>query len=212
MAEVFSPVTPAASFGFGGPPHRRRRFHHEVEGSPELQSQSCKRFRPENFSFPSNNTSSSPALFNFPQNSNKRSRADVGTESGSHGFAKNQNNENFQAEIENLRFTLSKELEAKEASLSQFKIENASLQNQLAQFQHELQRIQEENKILKKAVNLQNSKAKESEQTIKMQEATLVQAVDHIKKLEQTNYALRIHLENSKSTPLTFDQRPPDVF
>jgi len=119
-----------------------------------------------------------------------------------------------QHEIHNLRAEFSNAVAERDFQITALQEENRSLQDILAQAQGEMSRILEECKILKRAVQVQNTKSKEAEKIISTQQEALVQAADHIKKLEQANYSLRVHLEarGNCGNFFPFEQPPPDVF
>jgi len=206
MAEVFSPSygNQSSPFGLGiAHPVRRRRFH-EIDAQ-DLQFQQQKRCRltPTEESAEIQHFSSDQNIFVNPK---KRGRFGVLDENNEHI--------DYAQEFNNLRSQFTAELAERESQTNNLHSENVSLKQQLQQFQNELMKLQEENKILKKAVHLQNSKSKELEKSFNCQQQSLSQAAEHIKRLEQTNYALRVHLE-ANSTPQSFssfEQRPPDVF
>lgn len=111
-----------------------------------------------------------------------------------------------QAEIARIRAEYEQFILKKEA---EFRHET---QQRAAQQAGEVARLQGENKLLKRAVNIQNeqNQAMEQENTALKQLAT--QAAEHIRRLEQANYTLRVHLQTSTSAGLGHQQQPPDVY
>ncbi|ETV97493.1 hypothetical protein H310_09418 [Aphanomyces invadans] len=76
----------------------------------------------------------------------------------------------------------------------------------------EFEKIQAENKILRRAVTIQNQQKEEATQENAALKQLAVQAADHIKRLEQTNYALRVHLHTSSNDHGTSSHFSPDVY
>lgn len=103
----------------------------------------------------------------------------------------------------------------KEVGLTLAKEENARLRDGVGMLQKEMERLTSDNRILKRAVGIQNTKGKELESQLhNMQQAT-GQAAEYIKRLEQTNYALSVRVQamgNSGPSDFLGGQRPPDVY
>ncbi|KAG7401513.1 hypothetical protein PHYBOEH_000571 [Phytophthora boehmeriae] len=76
----------------------------------------------------------------------------------------------------------------------------------------ELERLHGENKLLKRAIAIQNQQKDECQQENNALKQLATQAADHIKKLEQANYTLRVHLQTSTSSGMGHHLQPPDVF
>ncbi|CAM9510550.1 unnamed protein product [Ascophyllum nodosum] len=93
--------------------------------------------------------------------------------------------------------------------------ENARLKSSVGMYQKEVERLSGENRILRRAVGIQNTKGKEVEgQLHSLQQAT-AQAAEYVKRLEQTNYALSVRVQamgNPGPNDFMGGQRPPDVF
>ncbi|CAN0083775.1 unnamed protein product, partial [Sphacelaria rigidula] len=106
----------------------------------------------------------------------------------------------------------------KEGELAVAKEENARLRDGVGMYQKELERLTSENRILKRAVGIQNNKGKEVcqlENQLHNLQQTAGQAAEYIKRLEQTNYALSVRVQamgNSGSNDFLGGQRPPDVY
>ncbi|CAI5735987.1 unnamed protein product [Hyaloperonospora brassicae] len=84
-------------------------------------------------------------------------------------------------------------------------LERAALQAQDAA------RLQAENKLLKRAVAIQNQQKDEVQQENNVLKQLATQAAEHMKRLEQANYTLRVHLQTSTSAVIGHRQ-PPDVY
>lgn len=73
-----------------------------------------------------------------------------------------------------------------------------------------------ENKILKKAVTIQQERQNQALSEIQAARQFKFDAEDRIKKLEQIILSLRYHLQTQQSNPandfMGFPPRPPDVF
>jgi hypothetical protein len=87
----------------------------------------------------------------------------------------------------------------------------------------DLERTQAENRILKRAVTIQNTRCKEVEGQLGALQAAAVQAAEYVKRLEQTNYALGMRVQQMDAGQQHSSQgsggggffgghRPPDVF
>lgn len=73
------------------------------------------------------------------------------------------------------------------------------------------ERLNGENRLLKRAITIQNQQKEEAQQESNMLKGLATQAAEHIKRLEQANYTLRVHLQTSTSSSYS-QQQPPDVF
>ena len=72
---------------------------------------------------------------------------------------------------------------------------------------------EEENRILKRAVAIQDGRQKELQGQNQQMQSVLLQAADHITNLERTNRELRIQLESNRGQYSFHSfERPPDVF
>lgn len=103
----------------------------------------------------------------------------------------------------------------KEGGLGLARDENARLKDGLGMYQKEVERLSSENRILKRAVGIQNSKGKEVESQLHDLQQAAGQAAEYIKRLEQTNYALSVRVQamgNPGPSDFMGGQRPPDVF
>ncbi|CAM9990906.1 unnamed protein product [Scytosiphon promiscuus] len=103
----------------------------------------------------------------------------------------------------------------KEGALNMAQEENGRLKEGLGMYQKELERLSAENRILKRAVGIQNTKGKELEGQLHGLQQTAGQAAEYVKRLEQTNYALSVRVQamgNSGPSDFMGGQRPPDVF
>ncbi|CAM9667941.1 unnamed protein product [Ectocarpus sp. 6 AP-2014] len=103
----------------------------------------------------------------------------------------------------------------KESGLNMAREENGRLKEGVGMFQKELERLSAENRILKRAVGIQNTKGKELEGQLHGLQQAAGQAAEYVKRLEQTNYALSVRVQamgNSGASDFMGGQRPPDVF
>ncbi|EEY68714.1 uncharacterized protein PITG_21906 [Phytophthora infestans T30-4] len=73
-------------------------------------------------------------------------------------------------------------------------------------------RLQGENKLLKRAVAIQNQQKEEVQNENNALKQLATQAAEHMKRLEQANYTLRVHLQTSTNAGLGHQQQPPDVY
>ncbi|EEY58127.1 uncharacterized protein PITG_00742 [Phytophthora infestans T30-4] len=63
-------------------------------------------------------------------------------------------------------------------------------------------RLQGENKLLKRAVAIQNQQKEEVQNENNALKQLATQAAEHMKRLEQANYTLRVHLQTSTNAGL----------
>ncbi len=117
-----------------------------------------------------------------------------------------------QAEIARLRTEYEQFIMKKDQEMNQYKHQMAHLQERQFQHEKEMERLLSENKLLKRAVTIQNQQKEECQQENTMLKNLTTQAAEHIKRLEQTNYALRVHLQTSNSTNVGGTTQAPDVF
>lgn len=76
----------------------------------------------------------------------------------------------------------------------------------------DVERLAGENKLLKRAITIQNQQKEECQQENAVLRNLATQAAEHIKRLEQSNYALSVHLQTSTSSAASSHFQPPDVF
>mmetsp|Transcript_17236 Transcript_17236/g.25544 ORF Transcript_17236/g.25544 Transcript_17236/m.25544 type:complete len:194 (+) Transcript_17236:167-748(+) len=81
-------------------------------------------------------------------------------------------------------------------------------------FRDQMAHAQHENRILKRAVNIQNSRCKDIEARMKSFGLQIETATKHGKKMEQQNYALNLKIQRmgSETDFHLLERRPPDVF
>ena len=109
-------------------------------------------------------------------------------------------------------------LTKKECELSELRNVNQKLENDLSNFRFETSSALEENKILKRAVAIHDSRYKELINQNQKLQVVLSQAGEHITNLERANQQLKLQLQSinnnsfSSNFDNTFHQRPPDVF
>jgi chromosome segregation ATPase len=106
-------------------------------------------------------------------------------------------------EIESLKAQMQQYMTEKEQELAQKQEETSQLHNQIEQGKAELERLNQENSVLKHGIRIQqgqviNAQAEceakyfqERESLVKMG----VEAAEHIRRLEAANYSLRVQLE-----------------
>ncbi|RLN26379.1 hypothetical protein BBJ28_00002342 [Nothophytophthora sp. Chile5] len=76
----------------------------------------------------------------------------------------------------------------------------------------DVERLQGENKLLKRAIAIQSQQKDEVQQENAALRNLTTQAAEHIKRLEQANYTLRVHLQTSTNSGHGHRQQPPDVY
>lgn len=76
----------------------------------------------------------------------------------------------------------------------------------------DVERLAGENRLLKRAITIQSQQKDECQQENAVLRTLATQAAEHIKRLEQSNYALSVHLHTSTNTAASSPFQPPDVF
>ncbi|RHX98068.1 hypothetical protein DYB37_004009 [Aphanomyces astaci] len=103
------------------------------------------------------------------------------------------------ADLNRLRTECEQILLRKEKDMQEMRVEFDRLREMCMGQAKEFEKIQAENKILRRAVTIQNQQKEEATQENVALKQLAHQAADHIKRLEQTNYALRVHLHTSSA-------------
>lgn len=180
---------------FMGQPFKRRRF---TEAKPETPS------KPNFPIFSSPSQPSNGQMFsNSPaQPSSKRSRSENGW---------NQSHAKQQILLE-----LKKVVDQQAAEIERLKAEKQNAENTFTELRSQHEKIAGENRILKKAVTIQQERQNQAAQEIQAALKYRVDAEERIRRLEQMNLNLQYRLQSQGScTPndfMGFNPRPPDVY
>lgn len=81
--------------------------------------------------------------------------------------------------------------------------------------QARLEDAQRENAILKRAVQIQNTRIQEAQakdQEVVALKQMLAQYQERLRNLEMSNYSLALHLQTATTSQTLSSNRPPDVF
>jgi DNA repair exonuclease SbcCD ATPase subunit len=116
-----------------------------------------------------------------------------------------------QAEIARIRAEYEQFIMKKEVEFQSCRRELQQLHEATHAKDKDAERLNSENKLLKRAITIQNQQKEECQQENAVLRNLATQAAEHIKRLEQSNYALSVHLQTSTSTSSEHFQ-PPDVF
>ncbi|POM61119.1 hypothetical protein PHPALM_2723 [Phytophthora palmivora] len=116
-----------------------------------------------------------------------------------------------QAEIARIRAEYEQFIMKKDAEFQRLGHELQHTQERVAQQANDVARLQSENKLLKRAVAIQNQQKEEVQNENNALKQLATQAAEHMKRLEQANYTLRVHLQTSTSSGIAH-QQPPDVY
>lgn len=116
-----------------------------------------------------------------------------------------------QAEIARIRTEYEQYIMKRDAEFQRCRQELGAAHERLQHQDRELERLQGENRLLKRAITIQNQQKEEAQHESAMLKGLASQAAEHIKRLEQANYTLRVHLQTSTSASIS-QQQPPDVF
>ncbi|DBA01125.1 TPA: hypothetical protein N0F65_001753 [Lagenidium giganteum] len=117
-----------------------------------------------------------------------------------------------QADIARIRTEYEQYIMKKDVEFQNMRQEMQQLVQRLHAQEKDSERLQGENKILKRAVAIQNQRKEECLQENAVLKQLTSQAAEHIKRLEQSNYALRVHLQTSNTVTRGDCSQPPDVF
>ena len=102
------------------------------------------------------------------------------------------------------------------AEIDSLKSEKSSLETSMNNLKSEHDKVLSENKILKKAVTIQQERQNQAASEIEAARQFKFDAEARIKKLEQIILSLRYHLQAQQSNPgndfMGFPPRPPDVY
>jgi len=104
------------------------------------------------------------------------------------------------------------ELERKNIEIQELRQQIAELNEVLEKTHSDLKVFDEENKLLKRAVAIQNSREQRLNEKFAQHEEIMLQASIHIGNLEKHNSELRAQLLLDEPYIDTLEQRPPDVF
>ncbi|KAI9914537.1 hypothetical protein PsorP6_007847 [Peronosclerospora sorghi] len=115
------------------------------------------------------------------------------------------------AELARVRSEYDQLLVKKDAQVQQLHHEVHETHARVTHQERELVRLQGENKLLKRAVAIQKQQKDDVERENHALKHLAAQAADHMKRLEQANYTLRVHLQASTSAAIG-QYSPPDVF
>jgi chromosome segregation ATPase len=111
---------------------------------------------------------------------------------------------------------LQKVAEVQAAEIQSLKHEKANLESNFNALKSEHDRVVNENKILKRAVTIQQERQSHASSEIEGARRFKVDAEDRIKKLEHIVLSLRYHLQTQQSNHsydiMGFPPRPPDVY
>ena len=111
---------------------------------------------------------------------------------------------------------LQKVAEVQAAEIQCLKLDKANLESNLNSLKSEHDRVVNENKILKRAVTIQQERQNHASSEIEGARRFKLDAEDRIKKLEQIVLSLRYHLQTQQANHsydiMGFPPRPPDVY
>ncbi|KAH9127864.1 hypothetical protein AeMF1_001904 [Aphanomyces euteiches] len=110
-----------------------------------------------------------------------------------------------QAELNRLRTECEQIILRKDKDIQNMHAEYDRLREMTMAQAKELEKVHGENKILRRAVAIQNQQKEEATQENTMLKQLTHQAAEHIKRLEQTNYALRVHLQTNFLLSLNYE-------
>ncbi|RLN74562.1 hypothetical protein BBJ28_00020851 [Nothophytophthora sp. Chile5] len=117
-----------------------------------------------------------------------------------------------QAEIARIRAEYEQFIMKKDAEFQRGRQELMQTHERLHHQSKDVERLQGENKLLKRAIAIQSQQKDEVQQENAALRNLTTQAAEHIKRLEQANYTLRVHLQTSTNSGHGHRQQPPDVY
>lgn len=132
--------------------------------------------------------------------------------SQNHGFDSTSNAMNNH--LANLRAEFQASISQKDSEILLIRSSAQQMELALSETQRERSVTDAENKILKRAVAIQDSRQKELAGQNQQLQHVLAQAAEHITSLERVNRELRLSIENKGqySTNSNYNYRPPDVY
>jgi DNA repair exonuclease SbcCD ATPase subunit len=102
------------------------------------------------------------------------------------------------------------------AEIQTLKSEKSTLETSMNNLKTEHDRVLNENKILKRAVTIQQERQNQAVSEINAARQYKFDAEERVKKLEQIISSLRYHLQAQQTNPgfdfMGFSPRPPDVY
>jgi hypothetical protein len=123
-----------------------------------------------------------------------------------------QLSKSFQSQIEQIKLQHQNEINEKNKELMQSAMLHQRLSDDCNKIHEACKSLQEESKILKRAVQIQDSKNKDLSQQLLQSEELIRQAVEHIKRVEETNRALSNELVMLQNSHHHHHYNPPDVY
>ncbi|KAL4165289.1 hypothetical protein KRP22_004018 [Phytophthora ramorum] len=117
-----------------------------------------------------------------------------------------------QAEIARIRAEYEQFIMKKDAEFQRLGQQLQHTQERVAAQASDVARLHGENKLLKRAVAIQNQQKEEVQHENSALKQLATQAAEHMKRLEQANYTLRVHLQTSTSAGNGHHYQPPDVY
>ena len=116
---------------------------------------------------------------------------------------------------QNILGDLHKVVEQQASEIERLKSERASIESVFSQTKDAFEKVSNENKILKRAVTIQQERQNHAASEIEAAYKYRIEAEDRIKKLEHMNISLRFRLQSmdtgSAHDFMGFQPRPPDV-
>jgi hypothetical protein len=106
-------------------------------------------------------------------------------------------------------------IEEQAAMIESLKKDQTAMQTKMGRLQGENDKLSEDNRILRKAVKIQQERQKQSERELQVAREGRTQSEEHIRRLEQLVLTLRYHLQAQPSQQNDFmhlNHRPPDVY
>jgi chromosome segregation ATPase len=102
--------------------------------------------------------------------------------------------------------------EQQEEQLRHLSDQNTELSGANQGFKMDNQKLIDENRLLKKAVGIQETRYKESNTQNRLLRDYLSQAAEQISKLERANSQLRSQLQRTNCPGPMFSDMPPDIY
>ena len=107
-------------------------------------------------------------------------------------------------------------MQSQAQEIETLKSDKANIESSLNRMKGEQEKILNENRILKRAVTIQQERQNQAMSEIGAARQFKFEAEDRIKKLEHLISSLRYHLQTQQSNPgndfMGFPPRPPDVY
>ena len=121
----------------------------------------------------------------------------------------------YHQEVDGVKQDLQRVIDQQHAEMERLKSEKAAVDASYEVLKRDHEKISNENRILKKAVTIQQERQNQAASEIQAARRYGQEADEKSKRLEQMNLTLQYHLQAQQAPSndfMNFNQRPPDVY